>query len=91
MCDDGFSSFSAEAICRELGFTSSPKYRYSSASTLSDIVGGISYPSMWRVQEDYPILMDEVVCDSGQWANCSYVTHKHDCSHLEDISLHCGG
>ena len=90
MCDDSFSNFSAEAICRELGFTSSPKYRYSSAST-NHYLDGIDYSYMWWIQEDYPIHMDEVVCDSGQWTNCSYVTHKHDCSHLEDIFLDCGG
>ncbi|KAL5253627.1 hypothetical protein ACHWQZ_G013415 [Mnemiopsis leidyi] len=77
VCDDGFTSFSAEAICRELGFNSSQSYTFSSGS-------------IWEVQENYDISLDEVRCSGGRWENCNFVT-EDDCSHSEDIFLDCGG
>ena len=78
VCDDSFSSDSAEAICRELGFTMSQSYSYSSGYR-------------WEyLQNNYEITLDEVACSSGEWEECSY-SAAHDCSHSEDIFLNCTG
>ena len=75
VCDDSFSNYSAEAICRLLGY-----FRHFSWSS----------GSKWEIQSNYDIKMDNVQCSSGDWSSCTFTTY-HNCGHYEDIFLACAG
>ena len=55
VCNDNFSNNSANAICRRMGYS-----------------GQISWTSgdRWKIQDDRPIAMDNVSCNSGEWSSC---------------------
>ena len=74
VCDDGFSSESADAICRKMGHNGHTTWTY-----------GLRWSS---IQSDLEINMDEVECSSGEWNSCSF-TSSHDCTHDEDVFLEC--
>ena len=75
VCNDYFSSNSANAICRRMGYS-----------------GQISWTSgdKWNMQDDLPIAMDDVSCNSGEWSSCSY-SWSHNCDHSKDVFLQCQG
>ena len=75
VCNDYFSSNSANAICRRMGYS-----------------GQISWTSgdKWSTQDDLPIAMDDVSCNSGEWSSCSY-SWSHNCDHSKDVFLQCQG
>ena len=75
VCDDGFSSNSADAICREMGHYGYTMY---------------TYGFKWSIQSEFHIELDEVKCSSGDWESCSFQT-SNDCSHDEDVFLQCDG
>ena len=76
VCDDSFSDNSADAICRELGFTG--KWSW-------------SYGNLWSsFQENLEITLDDVVCSSGELSSCTF-RFEHDCYHWEDVFLKCDG
>ena len=78
VCDDGFSDNSANAICKEMGF--------SSASSWSN---ANSWPSL---QDNYQTKLDDVICSSTSWGTCARISGPgHDCSHSEDVFLRCSG
>ncbi|XP_063678290.1 deleted in malignant brain tumors 1 protein-like [Bolinopsis microptera] len=77
VCDDYFSDYAADAICRELGF-----------GRLIDWTYGYKYE--WRFQSSKSISLDDVRCGSDRvWSNCRYNTY-HNCVHGEDVFLTCG-
>ena len=76
MCDDSFSDNSANAICREMGYSGS-----------SGWVSGSSYSYGTR-QTSLDINLDDVSCSTGYWNSCSYST-SHNCGHSEDVFLTC--
>ena len=57
VCDDGFDDNSADAICRELGYS----------------FGHLdwTYGSKWSIQNNFEITLDDVSCESGEWSSCS--------------------
>ena len=57
VCDDYFSSNSAEAICRELGF-------FGQISWTSG--------RKWGIQTG-AITLDDVRCSSGDWSSCTFI------------------
>ena len=73
VCDDSFTDNSADAICREMG--------YSGASNWDS---GDDYES----QSGYDIKLDDVSCSSGNWSSCTY-SLRHNCGHYEDVFLEC--
>ena len=76
VCDDGFSKYSANAICREMGYSGSSSWR-----------SGSSY-SYGTSQTSLDINLDDVRCSAGVWGSCSYSTF-HNCGHSEDVFLTC--
>ena len=76
VCDDSFSSNSADAICREMGFTGRMSWWYG---------------NLWSsLQETLEITLDDVACYSGEWSSCTY-SFEHNCNHNEDVFLTCDG
>ena len=76
VCHDGFTANSADAICKVMGYDAASSWR-------SGILSSI--------QNSYNITLDNVVCSSPDWSNCTYRQHNDsDCVHLEDIFLSCG-
>ncbi|KAL5268608.1 hypothetical protein ACHWQZ_G002453 [Mnemiopsis leidyi] len=73
VCDDGFSALSADAICREMGYTG--HISFTSGNRLS-------------IQSTLEIKLDDVVCREGEWTTCSYI-FGHNCGHNEDVFLEC--
>ena len=76
MCDDSFSDNSANAICREMGYSGSSSW-----------VSGSSY-SYGESQAILDINLDDVRCSTGNWDSCSYSTYDN-CGHSEDVFLVC--
>ena len=76
VCDDHFSTNSAHAICRTMGFSHATRYR-----------SGLVYGSF---QSRKPIRLDDVICSSTHWSSCRSNAH-HNCNHREDILLTCTG
>ena len=77
VCDDDFSTNSANAICRELGFATAAQWR-----------SGVNWGS---IQTSKPVILDNVVCtEGGSWASCNY-SDISNCFHEEDIFLTCQG
>ena len=74
VCDDGFDGNSADAICREMGHSGHVDWQY-----------GDKWP---KIQSARDITLDDVNCESGDWASCSY-SLSHNCGHSEDVFLHC--
>ena len=75
VCDDYFSTNSADAICRKMGY---PGYwRWTSGDK-------------WSIQSTLQITLDDVLCSSGEWNSCSFKSTT-DCSHIEDVFLQCDG
>ena len=76
MCQDGFTSESATAICKEMGFDAASTWRY-----------GLLWPS-----RNYSISLDDIGCSSTDWkSDCTYsATNDSDCNHTEDVFLSCG-
>ena len=74
-CDDSFSDYSADAICREMGYVGQMSW---------------TSGSKWDIQSNYDITLDNVYCKSGEWSSCSFSFHD-DCSHSEDVFLQCEG
>ena len=75
VCDDSFNDNSAGAICRVLGFESGE----------SEWKSG----SLWEIQSDYEITLDDVRCQEGSWTSCTF-SETHNCAHREDVFLSCG-
>ena len=77
VCDDNFSTNSANAICRELGFAAAAQWR-----------SGVNWGS---IQTSKPVNLDNVVCsEGGSWSSCTY-SEISNCFHEEDIFLTCQG
>ena len=74
VCDDRFSDASAHAICREMGYHGAFSWR-----------SGLVYDSL---QNNKPINLDEVSCDSNVWSSC-LSTRISDCRHSEDVLISC--
>ena len=75
VCDDDFSTNSADAICRKMGYLGMMSY---------------SSGSEWPIQSGLNITLDDVACSSGEWESCSF-EFSHNCNHNEDIFLQCSG
>ena len=73
VCDDLFDYYSAEAICRVMGYNGQTSWtsRYS-----------------WSIQSTYDIKLDNVDCNNFDWDDCSFST-SHNCGHSEDVFLEC--
>jgi len=75
VCDDGFDSNSADAICRKMGYLGHTEW--TSGDKLS-------------IQSTLQITLDDVLCSSGEWSSCSFKS-TNDCGHSEDVFLQCDG
>ena len=75
MCDDYFSDVSATAICNEMGY-------YTNVNTWAN---SNLFDS---VQQSYEIAMGNVICETDNFAECTYVT-SDNCQHHEDLYLTC--
>ncbi|XP_063684045.1 uncharacterized protein LOC134818431 isoform X2 [Bolinopsis microptera] len=75
VCDDDFSTNSADAICRKMGYPGHLQW------TSGD---------KWTIQSSLEITLDDVLCSSGEWSSCSFST-THNCGHSEDVFLQCNG
>ena len=78
VCNDGFSDDSANAICREMGYSGSTKWDS----------GGPHYEAFKNYTRVFDITLDEVRCNNNDWSSCSYLT-SHNCGHSEDVFLAC--
>ena len=76
MCDDGFSDVGASAICNEMGYDSS-------------VITWANSNLFDSVQQSYEIAMDDVECQTDNFAECTYIT-SNNCAHSEDLYLTCG-
>ena len=74
VCDNGFDSNAANAICSHLG------YSFNGSIWTSEY--------KWGVQTEYAITLDEVICTTHSWSSCLY-SQSHDCFHGEDVFLTC--
>ena len=75
VCHDRFNENSANAICKELGYSRSLNW-----------TSGYHYNL--NFQFGFHITLDDVECDEGDWGLCSYST-SNDCYHLKDVFLSC--
>ena len=75
VCDDYFDSYSADAICRKMGYLGHTEW------TSGD---------KWSIQSTLQITLDDVLCSSGEWSSCSFKS-TNDCGHSEDVFLQCDG
>jgi len=74
VCDDYFSTDSANVICQYMGYTAAASW--SSGETLD-------------IQNNYEINLDDVNCSGvAEWESCSY-SESHNCGHSEDVFLTC--
>ena len=77
VCDDGWSSYDAYVVCRQLGFGSS----------------GTPYSSAYFGQGSGPILLDNVACTGSELtlASCGHlgIGTIRSCSHYEDAGVRC--
>uniref|UniRef100_A0A8C2TYB2 Neurotrypsin n=1 Tax=Coturnix japonica TaxID=93934 RepID=A0A8C2TYB2_COTJA len=76
VCDDGWTDLSAQVVCRQLGF-SGPATLASEA----DYAAGQGF-----------ILLDDVACVGTELSllDCPHSNWgQHDCSHAEDVGVHC--
>ena len=77
VCDDNFSTNSANAICRELGFSAAAQWR-----------SGVNWGS---IQTSKPVHLDNVVCsEGGSMSSCTF-SEISNCFHEKDIFLTCQG
>ena len=76
VCDDYFNDNAANAICREMGFSSSTSWKSGSE---------LSYGAS---QESLDITLDDITCTDNDWKTCSY-SASHNCGHSEDVFLSC--
>ena len=74
-CDDSFTDYSADAICREMGYIGQMSW---------------TSGSKWDIQSNYDITLDDVSCSSGEWSSCSF-SLSANCWHNEDVFLQCEG
>ena len=76
VCDDNFDTNAADAACMALG--------YESGSWET-----IDQSAEWS-ENDIPILMDEVACESSysDFSECEYKS-EDDCTHSENVLLNC--
>ena len=74
MCSDYFNDTAADAICKEMNYTSALNW-----TTDKDF---------GYLQRNYGITLDDVRCSSAEWENCTF-TERDDCEHDEDIFLSC--
>ena len=75
MCDDLFTNVAASVICNEMGYDS----------------GAISWSNSNlydSVQQSYEIALDDVDCQTDNFAECTYAT-SNNCAHSEDLYLTC--
>ena len=79
VCDDGWSTFDANVVCRQLGFGTS----------------GSSYYRAFFGQGSGPIWLDNVLCTNieSTLASCGHlgVNITRSCSHFEDAGVRCYG
>jgi len=81
VCDDVFNDNSADAICREMGYSGAVSWR--SESEDSD---GLSFD----IREQYEIGWTEFECETSFWDSCTYRKSTLDnCNHDEDVHLTC--
>ncbi|XP_069466783.1 neurotrypsin-like isoform X2 [Ambystoma mexicanum] len=76
VCDDSWTEFSAQVVCRQLGF-SGP----SSVASEGEFGSGDGF-----------ILLDDVACTGLETSllDCPHSRWgQHDCSHAEDVGIHC--
>ena len=76
VCDDGWTDREADVVCRQLGYPH----------------GGIAFPDQRFGPGLDPIWLDSVVCEENgvTLSECSHASWgQHDCSHLEDVGVHC--
>ena len=77
VCDDGWSTYDAQVVCRQLGFGSS----------------GTAYSNAYFGQGSGPILLDNVACNGSEFtlAMCRHlgVGIVRSCSHYEDAGVRC--
>ena len=75
VCGDTFSHYSANAICREMGYQLATNW---TSGYLYDI----------DFQEGFYITLAIVWCENDDWKSCSYKT-THYCYHWQDVFLNC--
>ena len=79
VCDDGWSTYDANVVCRQLGFGSS----------------GVVYYSAYFGQGSGPIWLDSVICtgDEPMLLNCVHlgINVTRSCDHSEDAGVRCFG
>ncbi|XP_063692406.1 deleted in malignant brain tumors 1 protein-like isoform X4 [Bolinopsis microptera] len=75
VCHDRFNENSANAICKELGYSRSLNW-----------TSGYHYN--FNFQLGFNITLDDVECGDDDWGLCSYST-SNDCYHLKDVFISC--
>ena len=75
MCDDGFDTTAAHAICRQMNYTGATRW---------------TTDESFDIQSDYDINLDDVDCSSAEWESCSF-SENRNCGHSEDVFLSCTG
>ena len=78
VCDENFSNYSANAICRQMG--------YKKAAHWTTVGDDRDYQNSRS-----SITPSKVVCDNEDWKSCSYSTDTGNCDHDMDVLLTCTG
>ncbi|XP_063688617.1 uncharacterized protein LOC134821777 [Bolinopsis microptera] len=74
VCDDYFTTLSANAICKRMG----------RPHGLALWASGLHY----SVQDSLSIKLDDVKCTTSDWDKCTFRT-THNCGHSEDVHINC--
>ena len=78
VCDEYFSNYSANAMCREMGYKQAAHW-----TTTGDDRDFLDSRSS--------ITPTNVVCDNEDWKSCSYSTDTLDCDPWEHVLITCTG
>ena len=100
VCDDFWDTLEAKVVCRQLEYEGTGKYSPNMQGPLSFTLENAFYTDVIAVKNgtyghgNGSIVLDDLLCLGSEedLFQCSTTTYgQHDCSHLEDAGVICGG